>query len=343
MADLPNFTTRPVEPQIQEVLRAALPIRLGGVYVVIGWDDRAMQVVAYAGSSKEVIDRLRASKHPMETFLNRPETRIYGLRVYGNLNVEATKRKTEASASRQALGAAEEPFIADIRRMVAAIADNREPAPGATKDLETVRQGLLETKAVGAAIAAAKGDATAAAWLRARNRISSSAHMEEYLARHGVSVPEGIRMLKGPGIELGSTAFGLANVLGLVSMYRDVNMARQGYVSVQVPMVCEDAYGTFVFVAHPHGLFEVGETVYFSWLRPDTYTKRYIVNGTSYWRETSSSREEYQDYVDEYERLYGHPDFFGNFVPGLLAQEPPKTDIPPWYWLPSQSVDLGPA
>jgi hypothetical protein len=36
-----------------------LPIKLGGVYTVVGWDDVAKQIVAYGGSSKTVIERLR--------------------------------------------------------------------------------------------------------------------------------------------------------------------------------------------------------------------------------------------------------------------------------------------
>jgi hypothetical protein len=294
----------PVDPALAEAA-----IGLGHTYIVVGLDPTETQILAYGGSSKTILARLRDSGHPTAAFLKAKTTAIWTSRVSGNLNIAESGRGTALSASREALGAAEEPLNREIKEIINQINSGKEPPPGRSPVTEEARKYMLDLRDA----LKAKG-VSGASIADSLNKIPAAKDPVKFAARHNVEIGDNFVQLKKPGEEFSFKLFSrvltIVNIIGLISQMRDFNMARQGLVEESVSWPCEDQFGLFFFYERYGGLFHA-----------NTYFKVYL-SGSQRGRAVPSNKSEVEAYRDEAKNLLGYVDFMGNFVPGLWLPEP---------------------
>lgn len=101
------------------------PGRIGWVYRIEGQLDG--HPVLYVGSAADLKQRL-SNAHKWSSLLTQEDTRVYALEVFANLDVRASNRQTLLSARTEALRAAEQRALEQVRERVQTL--NRQLAPG---------------------------------------------------------------------------------------------------------------------------------------------------------------------------------------------------------------------
>lgn len=145
-------------------------------------------------------------------------------------------------------------------------------------------------------------------------RAAAEENVELWAKRHRVRLGRW-QTIKESGGTINYPAIGvLFTAADFAMMYLQAKHAQYGFA----PYVLEDDGGTFTFGENGGRIIT-------------TYFKRYLEPGAS---DEEISKEEFEQYRDEAEALWGTLDWKQDFVPGLLRPELPVVEPPPeveWY------------
>ncbi|MBN1207995.1 MAG: hypothetical protein JXB05_24235 [Myxococcaceae bacterium] len=179
--------------------------RIGWVYKIEGHLDG--QPVQYVGSAADLKQRL-TSKHQWTKLLQQEGTKVYALEVFADLDVQASNRRTLMSARNEALRAAEQRALDQMKEQVERT--NQSKAPGA------------------------KGT-------RILNEINASTDAAAWEVRHKVATGKRWRLFERRAAGATAKAFVALSLLDAYLMYHDAKMSRY----VMAPYVLEDEQGLF--------------------------------------------------------------------------------------------------
>jgi hypothetical protein len=189
----------------QAALAASHQTRIGWVYRIEGHLDG--QPVQYVGSASDLRQRL-SNKHQWTKLLQQSGTKVHAMEVFADLDVQASNRQTLMSARNEALRAAEQRALEQVREQVEKA--NRSRAPG-TKETRILNEINASTDA--------------AAW-EARHKVTTSKRWHLFGRRAAGVAPKALVVL---------------TLLDAYLLYHDSRTARY----VMAPYVLEDEQGLF--------------------------------------------------------------------------------------------------
>ncbi|MFC7548747.1 SpvB/TcaC N-terminal domain-containing protein [Plantactinospora sp. GCM10030261] len=145
-----------------------------------------------------------------------------------------------------------------------------------------------------------------------QRRAASPENVKAWTQRHGVTVGRG-QTAKPPGGGIKLRAAG-----GLLILLDAFHMAREQKVGryVMAPYELWDEYGEFTFNQYQGPL---------GGLWGNKYYKNYF-SGEKKGQKVEVTEEEFEEFIEIAEFLYGRLDFWGDFVPGVLRKELPVVD-----------------
>jgi hypothetical protein len=189
----------------QAVATAPHSTRIGWVYRIEGYLDG--QPVQYVGSAADLKQRL-SSKHQWTKLLQQSDTKVYAMEVFAKLDIQASNRRTLMSARNEALRAAEQRALEQVREQVDKT--NRSRAPG-TKETRILNEINASTDA--------------AAW-EARHKVAVSKSWHPFERRTGGLTPKALVVL---------------TLVDAYLMYHESKTSQY----VMAPYVLEDELGLF--------------------------------------------------------------------------------------------------
>lgn len=189
----------------QAALAAPHQARIGWVYRIEGHLNG--QPVQYVGSAADLRQRL-SNKHQWTKLLQQSGTKVHAMEVFAALDVQASNRQTLMSARNEALRAAEQRALEQVREQVEKT--NRSRAPG-TKEA------------------------------RILNEINASTDAAAWEARHKVTTSRRWHPFEGRAAGLAPKALVALTLVDAYLMYHASKTAR----FIMAPYVLEDELGLF--------------------------------------------------------------------------------------------------
>lgn len=267
-----------------------LVVRIGSIYKLEGVING--QPVVYIGKSNDIKRRFLQDGHEWKKLVEDKNTKISIRRVYGDIDVKASKRGTPASATNEALRSEEEKALRETEAEI-------ESYNKSLKDGEPSKRILNE------------------------DRAATEENMNKWRLRHKVKGDEEWITIRNSGSsEIVFKAFIGMQILDLILDAINQERHRKMAQYIRAPYVFLESDGRNGFTVQTESRW---------WGLSTRYTKHYIT-GSLKGTEVEIGLREFNELKEEAEALYGYVDWWGDFVPGMLMPRLPVVNTPSDRW-----------